>query len=921
MKRLILALAAVVMLVSGDAWGATCTTASDVTMSAIGTVVSGTWVSGCSPPTAADTFVADGYKLTITGNWTQNAGAGLGINLKNGGSLDVSVATTAITVSTGDDGINTRVGGLVTPNTGGTLTLRGKYLSHRQSPAVLYDSPTEEMTSDGYTHTWQVGNILPCSDGAGAASDCVTYPYYVEFTYPANVWDTPNGRADRYLDTSIAAINAGAGENVDVACMWDVNAGDAYSLPEDGFCYRIVSTVSTGDNYRITLDVRQGTWASPGLRSHAWRGYHAIVLKSAVQLGQHTIQTDVATAGEITADDDFAGRYVRCQDSDGIWEPNSYKILSTTDDATGDYIRFAAVDEGGTGLLHDYAAGTACVIGYGFQRGEAFFIMRPVLVTSSQATPADDVKYEGGYIEVAGMDVDIAALVHYQVRNGLSVISSTNPSVVDVWERDPWGGNTPVMFRWIDVTGLTANRLSITGAAPNSFPSWSLGQECSDGGNNPSFRCARHHGMQFYGVTTSTVDTYSARHLGDDMIVLQDFNTPSSWLTGEFLGFTQTVSPTSQIISTTIKHVHAQYSSTYGGSGSLIDWYTSQASGVRITDAVCDDCTARDADSAAFNPASGYADTPIECGGTMSRVVLWSILGGGIGSGTGGGGDPWGDRACYTDVYANWIPVNATLLYSAAERMDRFAIFNVNHTASSSAFIYSGVPVWKNGFFAKGYLEKTNPSFFQLRDPDNSVMKLNDVAILDYTTGSVGSIVGAMLYSADTSTAALSGNSIEGVTVGYTSRTPVSARQNTAFNWNAYVAAGSNLRIGDLHMAGMNATAAQIFSASAAFATGLTVVSPLCWTGSVISATGTELGSAPGAALLSAGIRMVHSAAASPLGPGSAPTGDLQELAGCGASRLAGLNRQSWALSKSGLRPVNLGGYINQGGGGSRTVY
>lgn len=463
MRRILLALA--LMLAPVVARAETCTCASGEAFSVAAVTDAGLW-DGCTPSAGDQFTVQSGCAVTITGDFTQDSTAGIGITVQNGGTLDATVASTRFTITLGPNGL--------VCNEGSTCTLAGKYLVPGTSPTWSSAPSTSSVLA--------FGDPVPCPGG-----DCTL----MRISYPSGTYNVASGTAlDRGIDNAVGAIAAG-----DILCFWNPSNVDEAATPDVNMCYPVAAASAAGSPYTIDFTVRVNTNLSmPAKQQDIYLGAGADgQLAAAGVKGSRTVTVPAATIG--TGEEHyFVGRWIRLEKaSGGTYEPFAYRILKAVDGtgANPDTLTLASLD----GLRRDYASGDDFAIDYGWRTGDPILVYRPVVLASATADAffADSPAIFSGTTNIAA--AHLVSLEKFEL-SGAGVPATT---VSDVFmQGSEWADSGAVAIRTTNTTSaITLRRVVLV-----------------TGGSGA-------HGFGQYGTAaqnTSIVDSI-ARYVGDDCIV------------------------------------------------------------------------------------------------------------------------------------------------------------------------------------------------------------------------------------------------------------------------------------------------------------------------------------------------------------------------------------------------------------------
>lgn len=471
----------------------TCTFASGAsTWSAVGTIT-GAGVTGCTASGDDAFVVASGATVTITGNITMTAATGI-ITVQSGGTLVAEVSSSATAPLTLTLGGTSLVSGLVC-EAGSTCTLKGRYLSYGQTPALLTDPQTSSY--------FQVGSISDCDDDGTPTADCSAEANRVRFTYTTADYDAAAATSlNTFSNDSVGAIKTG-----DVMCGWNPTTDDAAQAPDTGFCYDVTADGVTSSPWYIEFDVRQGpSGGGTGGFTPAWKDVRSSTVSAtaAATLGARDIAVDsgfIASGAERR----YIGRWIRFADGSGNPEPFAYQIQSVTDGGVGDdTIRIADT----RGLRTAYPTARRFYIDYGWHRGDPLLIWRPVVLASYTACSSGSTCSDS-WASFSGTTTIQALMV--KQTSGIWL----NDATVNLWrdvyvqgtDRDNIAG---IAVKFLGIHNAVLQRTAIAGGDYESD---------TNGGET-------QHGVEIGAGTTSTVasselliEGLTHRFVADDTIV------------------------------------------------------------------------------------------------------------------------------------------------------------------------------------------------------------------------------------------------------------------------------------------------------------------------------------------------------------------------------------------------------------------
>lgn len=458
-------------LLSGVAEAATCTfNAGSSNWGPIGTVTgAGT---SCGTPTASDSYVIpSGASVTIVGAITQDTTGGIGITVNAGGTLTAAVSESvnsgnSLVLTVGSAGINCA----------GTCTLTGGF---RQFGA----SPSQTLSDFSRADFWQVGEITEASWPAGGTGT-ITYPTTATAGHD---YDSANGvDGDTNIAESIAEVTTS-----DVICFFDPDTADEYVPADVSACYKISAVDAAAADYSISVNLRQGAQDNASWPL-ARRDIQVGTLGADVIRGQMTLNLGAAFA-DAAAAAAIAGRWIRLEDAaSGIFAGRAYRILTAADNGSDDTVTI--IDLRGVGDAH--AAGDAWAIeSQGWVKGDPFYIMVPVRITSATAALTDSPVILNGSITVRGVVFDTVQSVTVGVSAGVPLLTASLSEFRDVWIIDPSNATSSALS--VGVAGALLERVSITG-------------------NDASVNTT--HGFEFYEQVPVTLRDALCRYLGDDCL-------------------------------------------------------------------------------------------------------------------------------------------------------------------------------------------------------------------------------------------------------------------------------------------------------------------------------------------------------------------------------------------------------------------
>jgi len=517
----------------------TCTFASGAsTWSAVGTIT-GAGVTGCTASGDDAFVVASGATVTITGNITMTAATGI-ITVQSGGTLVAEVsssATAPLTLTLGGTG---QVSGLVC-QTGSTCTLKGRYLSYGQTPALL----TDPLTSSYF----QVGSISDCDDDGTPTADCSAEANRVRFTYTTAEYDAGAATSlNTFSNDSVGAIKTG-----DVMCGWNPTTDDAAQAPDTGFCYDVTADGVTSSPWYIEFDVRQGpSGGGTGGFTPAWKDVlsSTVSATAAATLGARDIAVDsgfIASGAERR----YIGRWIRFADGSGNPEPFAYQIQSVTDGGVGDdIIRLADT----RGLRTAYPTARRFYIDYGWHRGDPLLIWRPVVLASYTACSSGSTCSDS-WASFSGTTTIQAVMV--KQTSGVTLNGATISQLRDLYiQGTDYDATASIALKMLNLQNAVFERIAIAGGDYESD---------TNGGET-------QHGVEIGdGSSNLILDGVTHRFVGDDTILHSISGTPAK--------------------NITVKNLRAQFALPDAASCNLVDLSSLATTGWKFKNVECLNCT------------------------------------------------------------------------------------------------------------------------------------------------------------------------------------------------------------------------------------------------------------------------------------------------------------------------------------------
>ena len=456
-------------LLGGAAEAATCTfNAGSSNWGPIGTVTgAGT---SCGTPTASDTYVIpSGASVTVVAAITQDTTGGIGITVNAGGTLTAAVSES---VNSGNSLVLTV--GAAGLSCSGTCTLTGGF---RQFGSATSQTLADFSTSD----FWQVGEITEARWPAGGTGT-ITYPTTATAGHD---YDSANGvDGDTNIAESIAEVTTS-----DAICFFDPDTADEYVPADVNACYKVSAVDAAAADYSISVDLRQGAQDNASWPL-AKRDIQVGTLGADVIRGQMTLNLGAAFA-DAAAAAAIVGRWIRLEDgASGVFAGRAYRIITAADNGSDDTVTI--IDLRGAGSAH--AAGDAWAIeSQGWVKGDPFYIMVPVRITSATAALTDSPVLLNGASTVRGVVFDSIQAVTVGVSSGVPLLTASLSQFRDVWIIDPSNATSSALS--VGVAGALLERVSITG-------------------NDASVNTT--HGFAFYEQVPVTLRDALCRYLGDD---------------------------------------------------------------------------------------------------------------------------------------------------------------------------------------------------------------------------------------------------------------------------------------------------------------------------------------------------------------------------------------------------------------------
>ena len=523
------------------------------TFSTSGDWTSATAFSGqadnCTGLSADDNIIiaSDAVVTITTGSTVSQDGttANTGVTVQSEGSLVMQPGSR----------IDLNVNGLDC-QAGSTCTFEGGYRQFGvASPGVTTDI--------GATSVWYAGDLALSPGGDDTL---------FQFNYPLVKYDSAEN--DPFLTDSIAEVDA-----TDVIMFYAPDVNDKNPPVDEGFFYEVSSVDTTGD-YGMTFEVRQG--ARDTGYPLARRDILATTLSVAAKAGDRVLTLQ---AGDFPLSNYYNGRMVRFETStsSGIPESMSYRIMESTENGTSaDTIKIADAN----GIIAAKASGDVVWIDYGWKSADPFVVIQPVRINSATNAATLAAEKDSGIVLSGAYSLKAvvfgavgSTVINEGSSSGVSQDvwwkDSTNDTSSTVrllttgstsWKRVSMTGGATKFFVDPALPGAqaftadptaakpvvctdtghpfaTADKITISGSAmtqlneervfeviridANSYSLKNedgLGRVTGAGGTATKVLVEdRTHG---FGPTDDngafTLDMYGARHLGDDVITLDD---------------------------------------------------------------------------------------------------------------------------------------------------------------------------------------------------------------------------------------------------------------------------------------------------------------------------------------------------------------------------------------------------------------
>ena len=443
MRRILLALALLLIPLTARAVQDTCTFTGNVLWTATGTT------SGGNVSCTGGDGILGGDDIIVIGGGTTTIAAGATITGTSAANAGITVASGQTLVALEGSTIVLGPAGL-TASAGSTLRLLGKYRQYGVTPSNM----TDAQSNASYL---AVGTVVLCPGTGGSlpattwepdctealpTHQCITDGLgsgcslnQVRFDWYTSLWDKAGGTyGDTYIDTMLTGLTTH-----DVACIFDPNPSDAWSPIDRDFCYQITAK----NQFGFTFDIRQ-------VGEHADESGYLIANRKVkeIQLSvDHAAGTRAITvpAGTFSASGERKGQMIWFQSDTELCgngdatpcriDPKPYRIQDTIDGGAGsDTILLASLD----GL--DHAVSATCGAGScrawitpsGWETGDPVSVWVPVVIKSATTANRDSQISCTGATECTFRAV--VANDTGRIRFSGSIGSL---SLVDIWQLDP----------------------------------------------------------------------------------------------------------------------------------------------------------------------------------------------------------------------------------------------------------------------------------------------------------------------------------------------------------------------------------------------------------------------------------------------------------------------------------------------------